>query len=81
MLTPDKIIISDSSVVFKRRNPFLIGHEVITIPFSRVSSVVVEQKLLGANLKIIGMGTDSIEASSFSWQDANEIKRLIMSRL
>lgn len=81
VLTPDRIIILDSEVVYKRRNSFLIGYEVVSIPFSRVASVVVEQKLLGATLRIVGMGTNSIEASNFSWQDANEIKKLIMSRL
>lgn len=81
ILTPEKIIIDDSSVTYRRRNSHLIGVDEITIPISRVSAVEIDRQIWGATIKIIAFGAQSIVAKKFTWHDAKEIKRIINSMM
>ena len=81
ILTPERIIIDDVSVTYRRRNQHLIGVDEITIPLSRVSAVEVDKHIWGATIKIIAFGAQSIIADKFTWSDANEVQRIINSMI
>ena len=46
VLAPDKIIITNTSVVYKKRNKYLIGTDESSIPFNRISSVEIDRRLI-----------------------------------
>lgn len=81
ILTPERIIIDDVSVTYRRRNQHLIGVDEITIPLSRVSAVEVDKHIWGATIKIIAFGAQSIIADKFTWSDAKEVQRIINSMI
>lgn len=81
ILTPERIIIDDVSVTYRRRNKHLIGVDEITIPLSRVSAVEIDKQIWGATIKIIAFGAQSIIAEKFSWRDAKEVQRIINSKI
>ena len=81
ILTPERIIIDDVSVTYRRRNQHLIGVDEITIPLSRVSAVEVDKNIWGATIKIIAFGAQSIIADKFTWSDAKEVQRIINSMI
>ena len=81
ILTPERIIIDDVSVTYRRRNQHLIGVDEITIPLTRVSAVEVDKHIWGATIKIIAFGAQSIIADKFTWSDAKEVQRIINSMI
>lgn len=81
ILTPEKIIITDKSVVYKRRNKYLIGTDESSIPFNRISSVEIDRKLINSNIIIYSTGNQTLIAKNFSVSDAKEIKREIERRI
>ena len=81
ILTPERIIIDDVSVTYRRRNQHLIGVDEITIPLSRVSAVEVDKHIWGATITIIAFGAQSIIADKFTWSDAKEVQRIINSMI
>jgi len=81
ILTPERIIIDDVSVTYRRRNQHLIGVDEITIPLTRVSAVEVDKHIWGATIKIIAFGAQSIIAYKFTWNDAKEVQRIINSMI
>jgi len=77
ILTPERIIITDDSVTWKKRNSFLIGTDSKTIPIDSIASIDIDQKLWGANITITSFGQDKIEAKNFTGADADRIKELL----
>lgn len=85
LLTPDRLVLTDSAVTYKKRNSirtsFLMGFDEVSIPISKISAVEVDRHLLGATIRIISTGTKEIEANNFTWDDALTIQRLINSMI
>ena len=81
LLTPDRIIITDSEVVYRRRNKYLIGIDESSIPFTRISSVEIDRKLIDAHILIYSTGNQLITAKDFSIRDSKRIKKIIEERI
>jgi hypothetical protein len=77
ILTPERIVITDNSVTWKKRNNYLIGVDSKTIPIGSISSIEIDQKIWGANITINSFGQGIIIANNFSRSDAKEIKQEI----
>lgn len=81
ILTPDRLIITNSEVIYKKRNRYLIGVDEVSIPFSRISSVEIDRKLIDATIIIHTYGNQTITANDFKISDAKKIKLEIEKRL
>lgn len=81
VLTPDRIVITKSEVVFKKRNKCLIGVDESSIPFSRIASVEIDRKLIDSDILIYSAGNHEIKAEDFSVGDAKKIKKIIEERM
>lgn len=80
ILTPDILIVSDTTVTYKKRNKYLINIDSITVPISRISSVELDTGLLGTDIIIKTYGTGEILCHKFTKSDAREIRKLIQER-
>lgn len=74
ILTPERIIINDVSVTWKKRNNHLIGIDSKTIPITGIAGIEIDQKIWGANITINSVGQGSIFAKNFTGSDAKAIK-------
>ena len=81
VLAPDKIIITNTSVVYKKRNKYLIGTDESSIPFNRISSVEIDRRLINSQIIIYSTGNQKIIAKNFSVSAAKEIKKEIERRI
>lgn len=81
VLTPDVLIIDDESIIYRKRNKYLINTDTLTIPLSKVSSVKIDTSLLGTDIIITTFGSGEIIARKFSKSDAKEIRKLILERI
>ena len=81
ILTPDKLIITEESVTYKKRNKYLIGEDSTTISLKNVSSVEIDRNLIDSHIKISSYGGGDILAQDFSIGDANKIKKIIEERI
>jgi len=77
ILTPDKIIINESGVTFIKRNKYLIGKDRVYISFQNISSVIVDRKLIDADIIISSKGFVEIIGKNFSISAAKKIEKLI----
>ncbi len=81
ILSPDRIVVTDSQVIYKKRNKYLIGTDESSIPFSRISSVEIDRKLIDSDIIIYSTGNQTIIAGDFSIADAKKIKKIIEERI
>lgn len=81
ILTPDRIVITKTEVIYKKRNKYLIGVDESSIPFSRISSVEIDRKLIDSDIVIYSTGNQMIKAKDFSVRDAKKIKKIIEQRI
>lgn len=81
VMTPDRIIVGATSVIYRKRNKYLIGVDESSIPYRQISSVEIVRHLIDADIIIYGSGNKKIEAKDFSVSDAKRIKQLIEERL
>ena len=81
ILSPDRIVVTDSQVIYKKRNKYLIGTDESSIPFSRISSVEIDRKLIDSDIIIYSTGNQTISAGDFSIADAKKIKKIIEERI
>ena len=81
ILTPDKIVITATEVIYKKRNKYLIGVDEAAIPFQRISSVEIDRKLIDCHIIIYSTGNQKIIAEDFSISDGTKIKSEIENRL
>lgn len=79
ILTPEHIIINEKNVIWKKRNKYLIGIDSISIRLDKISSVELDDKYWGVDIKIHSFGGNSIIASCFTAADANKIKLLLIN--
>jgi hypothetical protein len=77
ILTPEHIIINEKSVIWKRRNKFLIGMDSISIPIDKISSIELDDKYWGVDITINSFGGNSIFARCFTASDAKKIKTIL----
>ena len=80
ILTPDIIIINDTSVTYKKRNKYLINVDSITIPISKISSIKLDTSLWGTDIIIQSYGAGEIIAKDFTKSDAKEIRKIIQKK-
>lgn len=81
ILTPDRLVITDNEVIYKKRNKYLIGVDESSIPFSRISSIEIDRKLIDSDILIYNTGNQQLKVEDFSVGDAKKIKKIIESRL
>ena len=81
ILSPDRIVVTDSQVIYKKRNKYLIGIDESSIPFSRISSVEIDRKLIDSDIIIYSTCNQTIIAGDFSIADAKKIKKIIEERI
>lgn len=81
ILTPDRLVITDNEVIYKKRNKYLIGVDESSIPFSRISSIEIDRKLIDSNILIYSTGNQQLKVEDFSVGDAKKIKKIIESRI
>ena len=81
ILTPDRLVITDNEVIYKKRNKYLIGVDESSIPFSRISSIEIDRKLIDSDILIYSTGNQQLKVEDFSVGDAKKIKKIIESRL
>jgi uncharacterized membrane protein YvbJ len=81
ILSPDRIVVTDSQVIYKKRNKYLIGIDESSIPFSKISSVEIDRKLIDSDIIIYSTGNQTIIAGDFSIADAKKIKKIIEERI
>jgi hypothetical protein len=77
ILTPEHIIINDNIITWRKRNKLLIGVDSISISLDKISSVELDDKVWGVDIKINSFGGNSISASCFTATDAKKIKSLL----
>jgi uncharacterized membrane protein YvbJ len=81
VITPDRLIVGTTSVIYRKRNKYLIGVDESSIPYRQISSVEIVRHLIDADIIIYGSGNKKIEAKDFSVSNAKRIKQLIEDRL
>lgn len=77
ILTPDVLHVDDVGITYSRRNSILIGKDEVMLPYTKISSVIVDRKVLGANIILVGLGGERIVARNFSWADARKLSDLV----
>ncbi len=77
ILRPDHIIINEKTVTWRKRNKIFIGVDSISISLDKISSVELDDKVWGVDIKIHSFGGNSIYASCFTASDAKKIKSLL----
>jgi hypothetical protein len=77
ILTPEHIIINEKTVTWRKRNKILIGIDSISISLDKISSVELDDKVWGVDIKIHSFGGNSISARCFTAADAKKIKELL----
>lgn len=80
IITPHHIIFNDKTVVWRKRNKFLIGFDSISIPIDKISSIELDDKVWGVDIKIHSFGWISIFARCFTAADAKKIKSLLTDK-
>lgn len=81
LLTPDRLIITNEEIIYKKRNRYLIGVDETVIPFRRVSSVELNRRLISTTVIIYTNGNEKIELKNFSIGDAKIIREAIAERI
>ncbi|MDD2413302.1 MAG: hypothetical protein PHR79_10370, partial [Bacteroidales bacterium] len=76
ILIPDRIVISDNTVTYKKRNKHLINVDSISIPISKISSVELDTSIWVTDIIIKSFGASEIVGRKFTKSEAKEIKRL-----
>lgn len=80
ILTPDRIVITNDTITYKKRNKHLINVDSLTIPIAKISSVELDTSILGTDIVITSFGTGKIVCKKFSKSDAKKIRGLIQER-
>ncbi|WP_395804680.1 hypothetical protein [Daejeonella sp.] len=80
IFTPEKIIISDLSITWKKRNKYLIGFDSISITRDKISSVEVQNKIWGADIIITSNGLSKIIAKNFTVADSKKIREILINK-
>lgn len=80
ILTPEKIIISDLSITWKKRNKYLIGFDSISITRDKISSVEVQSKIWGADIIITSNGLSKIIGKNFTVADSKKIREILINK-
>jgi hypothetical protein len=80
ILTPDRLTISSTMLMYKKRNKYLINVDSISISLDRIAAVAVDTSLLGTTIRISSYGSGEIVLKKFSLSDAKAIKRHIEER-
>jgi len=77
ILTPEHILVNERTVTWRKRNKILIGFDSISIPLDKISSVELDDKVWGVDIKIHSFGGNSIFARCFTAADAKKIKTIL----
>ena len=77
VLTPERIIITENDVTWKKRNKILIGEDTISIARKNITSIEVNEKMWGADIRISSFGGGTIIGRNFSKEDCEEMRRIL----
>ena len=80
-ITPDRIILEDDRVVFRKRNRYLIGVDEESIPYDMIASVDIDKSLIDVEIKIYSTGRKVITAKNFTYWTARKIKKAIERKM
>ena len=81
LFTPDRLIITDKEIIYKKRNRYLIGVDETVIPFKRISSVELNRRLISTTVTIYTNGNEKVELKNFSIANAKSIREAIAERI
>ena len=81
LLTPDRVTITSSEVIYRKRNSHFIGVDEIAIPFKRIASIELDRKLISTTIIIYTMGNEVVDLKGFSIGDAKRIREVLNERL
>lgn len=73
ILTPHNLELTNDSVIYSKRNKYLIGNKTICLKYKQISSVTVHSQIIGTDIVIVGFGGEQIHAKNFSITDAKKI--------
>jgi len=79
-LRPDVITITDTKMIYTKRNSNLIGKDEKTIKIEEIVEISIDTHLIGADLIVKTRGMGRIKIESFDKNDIKEIKRIIEQR-
>jgi|GEM_PF-6477090 hypothetical protein len=77
ILTPDKIIITDTHFTWEKRNKNLITKNLKSFDLSKITSVELDSSIWGTKIIIRTIAGDVVEVDKFTLNDAQKIKQLI----
>jgi len=77
VINPDRVIIENNVVTWKKKSKILIGGESRSIPLDKVSAVELQTGMVGTDITIRGNGYSAIHAKDFAKSDAAKIKSLL----
>lgn len=80
-ITPDRIILEKDRVVYRKRNPYLIGVDEESIPYDKIASVDIDKSLIDVEIKIYSSGRKVITARNFTYWTARKIKKEIERKM
>jgi hypothetical protein len=80
ILTPDIIKVTKTSVIYRKRNKYLINVDSVSIPISKISSVEIDTSIWGTDIIIKSFGMGKIIVKKFTKTDAKTIQKLIEER-
>ncbi|PWH86359.1 zinc-ribbon domain-containing protein [Brumimicrobium oceani] len=81
LLTPDRVTITSSELIYRKRNSNFIGVDEIAIPFKRISSFELDRRLISTMIVVYTMGNEIVKLKSFSIGDAKKIRKVLNERL
>jgi hypothetical protein len=81
ILTPDRIILDEVGITYKRRNKYLIGVDKSFLAYSSISYVKIDRGVIRSAIIIASKGNESIRAKHFFIRDAKKIKKIIQENI
>jgi len=81
ILTPDRLEIGNRGVTYKKRNKHLIGVDETFMPYSKISGVEIDRRIIKSDIIIHSVGSQKIIAKDFLVSDAKKIKEEIEANL
>jgi len=77
ILTPDKIIITDTMFTWEKRNKNLINKDTKSFDLSKITSIEIDSSIWGTKIKISSIAGDIVVVDKFTLSDAKKIKQII----
>jgi len=82
MFFPEKLIFTENKVTLIRNHGASDWYTTVTkqtIPYKKITGVIVHRFLIGCNIVIVGDGYQSIVATAYSGEHADAIEKIVNS--